>query len=57
MDRGQGGALELAANGLSLQAALRMSDMIDVLLEEDRITPQQHDEVTVFLDAARREAG
>lgn len=57
VDRGQGGALELAANGLSLQAALRMSDMIDVLLEEDRITPQQHDEVTAFLDAARREAG
>lgn len=57
VDRGQGGALELAANGLSLYAALRMSDMIDVLLDEGRITPIQHDEVVAFLDASRREAG
>jgi uridine monophosphate synthetase len=49
IDREQGGRDELEAAGYRLHAVLRLSDMLEVLVREGRITGQQKDEVASFL--------
>lgn len=55
IDREQGGREELAARGLRLHAALRLTEMLDVLVAAGRITPTQRDEVRAYLAATRKE--
>jgi uridine monophosphate synthetase len=49
IDREQGGREELEAAGYRLHAVLRLSQMLEVLANEGRITPQQKDQVAGFL--------
>jgi uridine monophosphate synthetase len=49
VDREQGGRDELEAAGYRLHAVLRLSEMLDVLASEGRITGQQKDQVANFL--------
>ena len=49
IDREQGGREELEAAGYRLHAVLRLSEMLDVLVEAGRISVEQRDEVIAFL--------
>jgi uridine monophosphate synthetase len=49
IDREQGGDEELEASGYRLHAVLRLSQMLEILVENDRITNEQHDKVIAFL--------
>jgi uridine monophosphate synthetase len=49
VDREQGGAGELAETGYVLHAVLRLTEMLEILVEEERITPTQQEEVLAFL--------
>lgn len=49
VDRGQGGAGELAQRGYRLHAVLQFTDVLDALRESERITPAQHAEVLAYL--------
>jgi uridine monophosphate synthetase len=49
IDREQGGRQELEAAGYRLHAVLRLSEMLDVLAREGRITAEQKDQVAGFL--------
>jgi uridine monophosphate synthetase len=51
IDREQGGAADLARRGYTLRAVLRLSEMLDALLESGRISQAQRDEVTAYLQA------
>jgi uridine monophosphate synthetase len=51
IDREQGGAADLARRGYTLHAVLRLSEMLDALLESGRISQAQRDEVTAYLQA------
>ena len=52
VDRGQGGAEELAERGYALHAVLTLQDMLDMLAEHGRISLQQRDDVLAFLKGA-----
>jgi len=54
IDREQGGREELAARGLRLHAALRLTEILDVLVAAGRITPAQRDEVRAYIAATRK---
>jgi uridine monophosphate synthetase len=49
IDREQGGREELEAAGYRLHAVLRLTWMLDVLLQAGRISAEQRDEVVAFL--------
>jgi len=49
IDRQQGGREEIEAAGYRLHAVLRLSDMLEWLVEAGRISPQQRDEVLSFI--------
>jgi uridine monophosphate synthetase len=49
IDREQGGREELEAAGYRLHAVLRLSEMLGVLVEAERISVEQRDEVVAFL--------
>ncbi len=49
IDREQGGGEELAEAGYRLLAVLRLSEMLDLLVEAGRISAGQRDEVAAFL--------
>jgi uridine monophosphate synthetase len=52
VDRGQGGAEELAERGYALHAVLTLQDMLDILAEHGRISSEQRDDVLAFLKGA-----
>lgn len=52
VDRGQGGGEELAERGYTLHAVLTLQDMLDILAEHGRISPEQRDEVLALLKGA-----
>jgi uridine monophosphate synthetase len=49
VDRGQGGAEELAEQGYTLHSVLGLKEMLSILTDAGRITPGQKDEVLAFL--------
>ncbi len=49
IDREGGGREELAAQGLTLHSVFRMSELMDLLLEHERITPDEKARVDNFL--------
>lgn len=49
IDREQGGGKDLAEAGYQLHAVLRLSEMLDLLVEAGRIRPGQRDQVVTFL--------
>jgi len=49
IDRGQGGAEDLAKNNRRLHAVLRLTEALDALQESARITPSQHAEILHYL--------
>ena len=49
IDREQGGGDELAEAGYRLHAVLRLSEMLDLLVEAGRISASQRDQVVAFL--------
>ncbi|MDQ5851176.1 MAG: hypothetical protein M3380_03720, partial [Chloroflexota bacterium] len=49
IDREGGGREELAAQGLTLHSVFRMSELMDLLLEHERITPEEKARVDNFL--------
>ncbi len=49
IDREQGGAEDLARRGYRLHAVLRLTQVLDALLDSARITPAQHAEVLAYL--------
>ncbi len=49
IDREQGGREELAEAGYQLHAVLRLSEMLDLLVEAGRISAERRDEVAAFL--------
>jgi len=53
IDREQGGAQDLAEQGYQLHAALTLTDLLDALRESERITEDQHNEVTTYLERTR----
>jgi len=54
VDREQGGPAALAEKGYCLHAVLTMTHILDVLRAAGRITPQEHQTVTTYLQAADR---
>jgi len=56
VDREQGGAEELAQMGYTLRSVLRLTEMLDILVEDGRITPGQQEEVTAFLPGGKGDA-
>jgi orotate phosphoribosyltransferase len=56
VDREQGGAADLAAQGYQLHAVLGLKEMLTVLVEEGRIMPPQEEEVLAFLERGKRDA-
>jgi uridine monophosphate synthetase len=56
VDREQGGAEELAQMGYTLRSVLRLTEMLDILVEDGRITPGQQEEVTAFLAGGKGDA-
>ncbi|MGC9333310.1 MAG: orotate phosphoribosyltransferase, partial [Anaerolineae bacterium] len=49
IDREQGGREDLEAAGYRLHAAFRLSEMLEMLVQVDRIEPGQRDQVAAFL--------
>jgi uridine monophosphate synthetase len=49
IDREQGGSKDLAEAGYQLHAVLRLSEMLDLLVEAGRISAGQRDQVVAFL--------
>jgi uridine monophosphate synthetase len=49
IDREQGGSDELAEAGYQLHAVLRLSEMLDLLVEAGRISASQRDQVVAYL--------
>ena len=49
IDREEGGRTDLAQAGYQLHAVLRLSEMLDMLLEAGRISAERRDEVASFL--------
>lgn len=49
IDREQGGAEDLAQQGYRLHAALKLTDLLDVLHASGRITERQHSDVLSYL--------
>jgi uridine monophosphate synthetase len=49
IDREQGGGKDLAQSGYHLHSVLRLSEMLDTLVEAGRISASQHSEVSSFL--------
>jgi uridine monophosphate synthetase len=56
VDREQGGAADLAAQGYQLHAVLGLREMLTILVEEGRITPRQEEEVLAFLAGGKGDA-
>lgn len=56
VDREQGGAEELADSGYTLHSVLRLTEMLDILVEDGRITPGQQKEVLAFLAGGKGDA-
>ncbi len=50
IDREQGGAADLAQRGYCLHAILRLTEILDVLRDSGRITPERHTEVLAYLE-------
>ena len=53
IDREQGGAGDLAERGYRLHAVLRLTDLLDMLAESDRITTEQRADVMTYLEETR----
>lgn len=51
IDRGQGGSQLLAEQGYRLHSVLALSSMLETLVEHERLTPRQRDEVVASLQA------
>jgi uridine monophosphate synthetase len=51
IDREQTGREEVEAAGYRLHAVLRLSEMLEILVESGRISREQHDDVAAFLTA------
>jgi uridine monophosphate synthetase len=51
IDREQGGGAELAARGVALHAVLRLSQLLDCLADDGRLTPAQRDDVLAWVRA------
>ena len=51
IDREQGGAADLSERGYNLHAVLKLSQMLDVLRDEKRITLEQHTQVLQYLQS------
>lgn len=49
LDREQGGKEAVQAEGYSLHAVLSLSEMLDILLENKRITDKQYEELKAYL--------
>ena len=49
VDRGQGGGEELAEHGYALHSVLTLQEMLGILAEHGRISPEQRDDVLAFL--------
>lgn len=49
IDREQGGGDDLAERGYRLHTILRLTEILDMLRESDRITPAQHTDVLQYL--------
>lgn len=49
VDRGQGGSQILAQHGYSFAALFSMGELLDILLEQNRIDQQTHDDTLAFL--------
>lgn len=54
VDREQGGAEELAEHGYRLHAVLGLRDMVRLLSDQGRISPQQRDDVLTFVAEGRQ---
>lgn len=53
IDREQGGAQDLAEQGYQLHAALTLTELLDALRASERITEDQYNEVTAYLERTR----
>lgn len=53
VDREQGGTEALAAVGLTLHAAWRLTELLDFYRDHQLLAPDQHDEVVAYLTAQR----
>jgi len=42
--------------GYTLRSVLRLTEMLDILVEDGRITPGQQEEVTAFLPGGKGDA-
>lgn len=52
IDREQGGAEDLAQRGYRLHAVLRLTEILNILRQSARITPEQYTEVLAYLRSA-----
>jgi uridine monophosphate synthetase len=53
IDREQGGARDLAERGYRLQAVLRLTELLEVLADSERITSEKHAQVLAYLKQTR----
>jgi uridine monophosphate synthetase len=49
IDREGGGREELAERGLTVQSVFKLRDLLDILVQHERITPEQRGQVETFL--------
>ncbi|MBU0492430.1 MAG: orotate phosphoribosyltransferase, partial [Chloroflexi bacterium] len=54
LDREQGGPASLAARGYHLHAVLQMTEVLDVLRDEERISGEEHQTVVAYLGTVDR---
>jgi uridine monophosphate synthetase len=53
IDREQGGARDLAERGYQLHAVLRLTELLEVLADSERITSEKHTQVLAYLKQTR----
>jgi len=53
IDREQGGARDLAERGYRLHAVLRLTELLEVLADSERITSEKHAQVLAYLKQTR----
>ena len=53
IDREQGGARDLAERGYCLHAVLRLTDLLEVLADSERITADERAKVLTYLEQTR----
>ncbi len=51
IDREGGGREELASQGIMLHSVFRLRELMDLLVEHERITPEQRDEVQMYVES------